>query len=326
MVRYRQFLFAAAVCGALALGACVTGPPASGSFDRTLNVSGPVLLDLSNVAGNVDINGSADGKVHIHAEVRASGFGFDSPRKRVDEIVSSPPVEQSGSTIRVGKDLHRMRNVSIAYQIEVPRDTEVDASVVSGSEMVRQVRGPVKSNSVSGGVSISGIERDVQANTVSGSVDVNDAGGDVRAVSVSGSVNVSGAKGDVRAHAVSGLIRVEKPAARVEAGSTSGVIEVEGASNDVKADAVSGRVTVHGNPGATSYWDLHTTSGTVEIGVPENANLHLSAEATSGEIRANVPIVIEEQTKHSLRARIGQGGARIQIRTVSGEIEIGPLH
>lgn len=325
MVRHGQFLFAAALCGALALGACVSGPPATGSFDRTLDISGPVVLDLSNVSGNVDINGSADGKVHIHAEVRASGFGFESPRKRVNEILASPPVEQSGGTVRVGKDVHGMRNVSISYEIQVPRNTEVETSVVSGSETVRGVRGPVKSNSVSGSVSISGVERDAQVNTVSGSVDVSDVGGDVRAGSISGSVNVSAPKGDVRAHAVSGVIQVTKPGGRVQADSTSGVIEVDGAANDVKASAVSGRISVHGNPMATGYWDLHTTSGTVEIALPPNANVHLSAQASSGEIRADVPIVIEEQTKHSLRARIGQGGARIQIRTVSGQIDIRPL-
>lgn len=325
MLRHREFLFGAAVCGALALGACVSGPPAEGSFDRTLDVSAPVVLDLSNVSGNVDIRGSTDGKMHIHAEVRASGFGFESPRKRVNEVLASPPVEQNGGRVRVGKELHSMRNVSISYDIEVPHNTEVDTSLVSGSETVRDVRGPVKSNSVSGSVSVSGVERDAQLNTVSGSLDVRDVGGEVRAGSISGSVNISAPKGDVRAHAVSGVIHVVKPGGRVQADSTSGVIEVEGAANDVKASAVSGRISIHGNPVATSYWDLHTTSGTVEIAVPPGANLHLSAQASSGEIRAGVPILVEEQTKHSLRARIGQGGARIQIRTVSGQIEIGPL-
>jgi DUF4097 and DUF4098 domain-containing protein YvlB len=79
---------------------------------------------------------------------------------------------------------------------------------------------------------------------------------------------------------------------------------------------------VQGNPGANSYWELKTVSGTVQLGVPASANLHLSAEAVSGEIRTDIPIVIEEQGKHSLRAHMGSGGGRVDVHTVSGEIRV----
>jgi hypothetical protein len=35
-----------------------------------------------------------------------------------------------------------------------------------------------------------------------------------------------------------------------------------------------------------------------------------------------VPIVIEEQGKHSLRARMGNGGGRVEVHTISGEIRV----
>jgi hypothetical protein len=60
----------------------------------------------------------------------------------------------------------------------------------------------------------------------------------------------------------------------------------------------------------------------VQLGVPSDANFHLSAEAVSGEIKADVPIIIEEQGKHSLRARMGNGGGRVEVHTVSGEIRV----
>jgi DUF4097 and DUF4098 domain-containing protein YvlB len=97
---------------------------------------------------------------------------------------------------------------------------------------------------------------------------------------------------------------------------------VQGATRDVKAHAASGRVDVQGNPGSTSYWDLKTVSGVVQLGVPPSANFHLSADAVSGQIKTDVPIVIEEQGKHSLRARMGNGGGRVEVHTVSGEIRV----
>ena len=145
---------------------------------------------------------------------------------------------------------------------------------------------------------------------------------DVRHRYASGSVTVSDVKGDVRVSALSGVIRVSKPGARVEADTASGEVEIQGASNDVKAHAASGRVFVQGNPGGDSYWDLKTVSGGVQLNVPASANLRLSADAVSGDIRTDIPIVVEEQGKHSLRAHIGSGGGRVEVHTVSGEIRV----
>jgi DUF4097 and DUF4098 domain-containing protein YvlB len=304
------------------LAGCYSGPAVTGTFDRNYSVTGPVRLELANASGDVDITGSADGKVYVHGEVRASGFGSDTPRKRLDETVSNPPIEQRGDTIRIGKEFSRMHNVSITYTIQVPRDTEVSTTVASGAQTIRGVRGPVKVQSASGSVRVEKIERDTQLSTASGSVSATDIGSEVHVTSASGSVAVSNAKGDVIVNAMSGVIRIAKPGGRIEAGTASGDVEIQGAANDVKAHAASGRVSVQGNPGADSYWELKTVSGAVQLGVPASANLHLSAEAVSGEIRTDIPIVVEEQGKHSLRAHMGNGGGRVDVHTVSGEIHL----
>src|ERR1700686_5316017 len=191
------------------LAGCQMGPSVAGSFDRSLDVSGPIRLELSNVAGDVSVVGSADGKVHVHGDVRVSGFGLGNPQKRLADIVASPPVELKGDTLRVGKETTRLRNVSISYSIEVPRDTAVNSASVSGSQSVRNLRGPVQAASVSGAVRSQAIGRKVKLSSTSGAVDVENCGDDVRATSVSGSVTVVNAKGDVLAHSVSGNVEIK---------------------------------------------------------------------------------------------------------------------
>jgi Toastrack DUF4097 len=302
---------------------CAMGPEASGSFDRTLTVSGPIRLELNNTSGDVSITGSADAKVHIHATVRASGFGFESPDKRVSDLLANPPIEQRGNTIHIGQEMRRMRNVNVSYMIEVPHDTEVASTVLSGAQTIQDVRGPVNAKAASGSIRVSRIEKQTQLSTLSGSIRADNIGEDLQANSASGTVTVSNIKGDVRISALSGSTQIVKPGGRVEASTASGSVDVEGATGDVKAHAASGRVNVQGNPGASSYWDLKTASGTVQLGVPANASFHLAAEAVSGEIKADIPIMIEEQGKHSLRARVGNGnGGRIEVHTVSGEIRL----
>ncbi len=311
-------LFAALVV----LAGCNVGPSVTGSFDHSFSVNGPIRLELTNAAGDVNITEGEIGKVTIHSEVRAPGFGFEDPQKRLTAIISNPPVEKRGDTIRIGKEFSRMRNVSIAYSIQVPHDTEISSTVASGAQTIRNIRGPVNIKAASGSIRVEKIDRDVQLSTASGSISANDVGGDVRVSSASGSVTVSNIKGDVRVKAVAGVIRVSQPGGRVEADTASGEVEIQGAANDVKAHAASGRVYVQGNPGADSFWELKTVSGGVQFSVPASASFHLSAEAVSGEIRADIPIVIEEQGKHSLRAHMGNGGGRVEVHTVSGEIRV----
>jgi len=326
MARYRRtgsfLLLFPAVFALAALAGCNAGAAVSGSFDRNFNVTGPVRLELSNASGDVNITGSSDGKVHVHGEVRASGFGFDNPQKRLDDTVATPPVEQRGDTIRVGADFSHLRNVSIAYTIQVPHETEVESNVASGAQNIRDLRGPVKVHAASGTIRVEKIDRAADLSTASGSVTANDVGNDVQVSSASGNVTVSNVQGDVRVKAIAGVIRVSHPGGRVEGDTASGEVEIQDAANDVTAHAASGRVYVQGNPGAQGYWNLKTASGGVQISVPASANFHLSAEAVSGEIRTDIPIVVEEQGKHSLRARVGNGGGRIEVRTASGEIHV----
>ena len=323
MLRQRRFLITLILTmAAVSVVACNVGPAASGSFDRNYTVTGPLRLEITNASGDVDITGSADGKVHVHGVVRASGMGFGDPQKRLDQTLANPPIEQKGDTIRIGKEMSGLRHLSIAYIIQVPHDTEVSATVASGAQAVRGVRGPVKVQAASGSIRVEKIDRDAQLTTASGSVSANDVGDDVRVSSASGSINVTNTKGDVRVNAIAGTIQVLRPGARVETDTASGAIDIQGALNDVKAHAASGRVSVQGNPAANSYWELKTVSGSVLLKVPASANFHLSAQAVSGEIRTDIPIMIEEQGKRVLRARMGRGGARVDVQTVSGEIRV----
>ena len=183
---------------ALASAGCAMGPSVSGSFDRTLSVSGPIRLELNNTSGDVSITGSADGKVHVHADAHASGMGFESPEKRLNELLANPPVEQRGSTIHIGEEMRNLRNVNISYVIEVPHDTEIASTLLSGTQTIQDVRGPVKAEAASGSIRVSHIERQTQLSTLSGSIRADNIGEDIRANSASGTVTVSNIKGDHR--------------------------------------------------------------------------------------------------------------------------------
>jgi len=308
----------------LLIAGCGTGTASNGSFDRSYTVSGPIRLDLSNASGQIHITGTSGNTVHIHGEVHARGFLFNHPEKQARELSANPPIEQRPDIIRVGKNLSDLNGVSVDYTIELPRNAEVSTKVASGSQTISNLQGPVKIDSASGTIAVSNIGRSVQVHSASGSIRAQDLGDDFHASTASGNINATNVKGDVRIHGISSSMSITDPGARVEAATTSGSVEISGAGSDVTASSVAGRVSVHGNPSGNSYWNLKTTSGTVEVGVPPTANFHLSAQAVSGDINAGIPIVIEDQDKHSLRARMGNAGGRVEIHTVSGGIRVEP--
>jgi len=309
------------VCGALAL-APARATAADNTFDRTLTVSGPVRLELSNASGNVEIRGSDDGKVHVSGKVTAGWSLFGSSEKNIQEVLASPPIEQHDNVIRVGKNTSWLKNISIDYNIAVPHDTEIDAGVASGGITVDNVRGPVKTSSASGYLHVYHVERDTQINAASGSIEAKGIGGILRVSSASGDVVLTDVKGDLKVTAASGSIRVSQPGDRVEASTASGSIDITGVRSDLKVHAISGSVTVAGDPSANRLWEIRSVSGSVDIRVPPSASFLFTAEATSGDIRTSIPVILEEQGKHSLRAHIGSSAGRIEVHTVSGGIDV----
>src|SRR5262249_22299715 len=314
-MRTRKIHLAALFIASATLAACGIGPTEQGSFDRTVEVSTPLRLELANSSGSVRIaGGSSNGKVHIHGDVSAGSF-LRSAKEELQRVINNPPIEARGGLLRIGKNVSSIRNTSISYTIEVPQETELSVSVASGSLEISKLRGPVNIDSASGSINIDNVDRTVQIKSASGSIRAANLGDDARITSASGGVEVTTIKGDLRARALSGSVTIKAPGGRVDAETASGTVTISGANNDVKAGTASGGIKVAGNPSGNSYWHLKTASGSVEVFVPKDAGFHLSAEAVSGKISTDLPIVIEDQDKHSLRAHFGTPGGRVERRT-----------
>ncbi len=82
-------------------------------------------------------------------------------------------------------------------------------------------------------------------------------------------------------------------------------MNISGANNDVKAHVVSGPINVSGNPSDNRRWELKTVSGLGGYSGAAIGELSAFGGSHSGDIRTSIPVIIEEQNKHSLRAHVG---------------------
>src|ERR1700730_2763231 len=311
---------AALVC----LAALPAAAAAGGSFQRALQVSGPVHLELTTGSGNVEVRTGNSSQVQVTGHIRASEWFGANVEEKIKRLEATPPSQQSGNDIRIGHiDYPELRhNISISYQVVVPVETDLRMQSGSGDQRVEGIRGPLEVSSGSGGLKISSIGERVHAETGSGDIDINGVKGNVHAKTGSGSIDASDIAGAFEANSGSGRITLQQTApgsVRVDTGS--GGMELHGVEGSLEAKAGSGTIQAEGSP--TGAWTVHTGSGEVNLKLPSNAALDLDAHTSSGSISIDQPHTVQGSIgRKEVRGRVGGGGVPVEVETGSGDIQI----
>jgi DUF4097 and DUF4098 domain-containing protein YvlB len=307
-----------------AVAGCASHSDVEGGFDRRFAVNGPVSLELMTGKGDAHITAGPSGEVRVHGEVHVKSWSSEGAQRRLEQLESSPPVSQEGNLIRIGGSLKQGGgSAEVDYTIVVPRDAQLRTMAGSGDVEVSGIQGPANFTSGSGDVTAAEISGDVQITCGSGDVQLSKIKGHTQITTGSGDITLDAIGGEARLQTGSGTIAISNPGDALEARAGSGDVTIKGASADIRVRTSSGDVDVEGNPGLSSYWDFHTNSGEVVLHVPPTASFRLYARSHSGDIDAAIPIIMEgTASKHELRARIGDGKARVEIQTSSGDISL----
>lgn len=304
------------MCGLLLAGfwAVEAQAAATGSFQQTISINEPILLDVSTGSGKIDIRAGSSGQVEITGHIKVghgSFFGLfktSSAKMKafVEEFESNPPVVFEDGRLIVGhvKGNRYGRNSSITYEIVVPMDIEVKSHTGSGSQEITGVAGPVEVRAGSGRITLTGIDGAVSARTGSGSITAEDIGG------------------AFKAHAGSGRIKFSQSApGDVVVTTGSGSSELHNVVGALRVKAGSGRITVDGRQ--EGEWKLDTGSGSVRVSLPQDAAFDLDADFGSGGIDIDHPISVQGKiSKRHLRGTVRGGGDLLLIDTGSGSIRI----
>jgi hypothetical protein len=297
---------------------------AEGSFQRTLQVNGPVHMELTTGSGNVQVRTGNSSEVQVTGRIRATDWFEGNVEEKIKRIESNPPIQQSGNTIRVGHldDPELRHNISISYDVTVPAETELRVESGSGNQRVEGIRGPLQVSAGSGGLNISAIGDRVHAETGSGDIEIDRVQGNVRAKTGSGSIRADEIAGAFEADTGSGQITLQQTApgsVRVDTGS--GGVELHGVHGSLDARAGSGTIEAEGSP--TGAWNLHTGSGTVHLKIPSDASFDLAAHTSSGSISVDQPHTVEGSIgRKEIRGKVGGGGVPVEVETGSGDIQI----
>ncbi len=317
-------LFACAIAALLCLQASPAAAIAEGSFQRTLQVTGPVHMELTTGSGNVQVRTGNSTEVQVTGRIRATEWFEGNVQEKIKRLEANPPIQQSGNTIRVGHidDPDLRRNISISYEVIVPAETDLRVESGSGNQRVEGIRGPLQVSAGSGGLNISAIGDRVRAETGSGDIQIDRVQGNVRAKTGSGSIRADEIAGAFEADTGSGHITLQQTApgsVRVDTGS--GGMELRGVRGSLDAKAGSGTIEAEGSP--TGAWNLQTGSGTVQLKIPSDASFDLAAHTSSGAISVDQPHTVQGSIgRKEIRGKVGGGGVPVEVETGSGDIQI----
>ncbi|MGH9775884.1 MAG: DUF4097 family beta strand repeat-containing protein [Candidatus Acidiferrales bacterium] len=323
-IRGLQFV---AVMFAAALAAIPAFARTEGRFERTLQVNGPVDLQVSTGSGSIHVRAGSDGSVRVVCNIRANNSwrGSDSDaEQKIQYLEAHPPIEQDGNTIRIGHvdDEELTRHLSLSYEIETPAATQLRSTSGSGSLDAEGIAGPVEATTGSGSIGMKKIGGEVNGRTGSGGITLEDVHGAVHAQAGSGGITGRNVAGNFTASTGSGSIELEQSGpGDVDIETGSGGAELRGVKGSVRVSAGSGSISVDGAPAGP--WRLRTGSGSVEVRLPQDAAFELSARTGSGGIESSLPITVQGRiSPREIHGTVHGGGPLMELSTSSGNIRI----
>ena len=312
---------------AVTIATCVPVPVSAQRlpFERSFELSGPAILDVSTIRGKIDVSVGEPGVVVVTGAVTIR-TAWDVPANAADlarTVVDHPPVERDGNTfrLRAPSGAAERRAVTVSYHVQVPPDTQVLAVSESGATTVQSVSGAVTVRTQSGAIKLTQLGGTAGVTSGSGSVTIDGVAGALT-VTTNSSAFVGRALNDsVRVRTASGAVDatlVGTGHADVETGSS--VIRLRGINGALKAVTRSGRVSIQGRP--TSEWNVSTGSGGVDIAIDPATPFSVQATSGSGSATLAGAVVNGSTSKRNVAGTVDGGGPLVRVNSRSGGVRI----
>lgn len=286
---------------------------AEGVEEKTLTVSGPANLTLTNDFGDVSVVGGADGRVKIIAEKTAWGSDDAEARKELDEL--KVVVEQNGNDITISIEHPDQMSVfnlrpdiwSVKFTITVPEGTAATL------------------NSSNGDLALSGTTGDADLQTDFGSITVSDVSGAVSARTNNGNVtaeNVTGGEDITLTSEFGNVLAETLRGVDVTVTSTNGMLDLQdvAASGALKAGSDFGSISIVNSRAASV--DARSTNGEISLG-----NVSVEGEVTVSNGFGDLTLDAVDAGGYDLetqngKIRVDQAQGPITARSDFGDVEV----
>ena len=284
-----------AVAGALALlsGLAAQAQPGE-DFQFRRELASGRRFHLANIIGDVQVTGGSGRTVEVTARKRAGRYG------RPEDVTIETIELNDGVALCVRYPSSRSGRRS--------SDDKADKNPCSWEDSGNwSDRGNRNDTQVDFTVRVpAGLK--LHLGTVSGDLTAQRLEGEIELRSVSGDVSLEGGRGP-----------------RVDLETVSGAVTLlDITSKEVVGHTVSGEVVFRGPIEDAGNYEFNTTSGNINVALPERPNATLQAATFSGGMSSDLPLSQDNsrRRRHRYDATWGNGSAKLYMESLSGHLSI----
>ena len=261
-------------------------------------------VEVSTSGGRIEVIGKSTTKVTVNAIAyvsgrRSSNANLDNWSITIEEIqgkiVAKAEKESNMGWLRGGN------NVRIAFEIETPVNTELNARTSGGS------------------VSIENLSGNQYARTSGGSMDANNIQGNVEMRTSGGAIRLENIEGQAEVATSGGSIRAKKVTQGLKARTSGGSLNLQEISGSLEARTSGGSIEVLLiNP--IEYIEVSTSGGNVTVEVPENLGYDL--ELMGSRVRTELRNFTGSSSRDAIKGAMNGGGIPLKARTSGGSVSL----
>lgn len=319
-------------------------------------------VTIESFRGNARVTGADTDEVKITGRKTIRALQQNEANRTDQETPLEIVVNDGRVTVRTNQDRvsDRAARISEDLEITVPRNVTLEAYGRYGDFDVTGLAGDVEIASDNAGIRVDNIGGNLRVDTrrsdivravyVKGSVEMKGRGSDVEVENVEGPVTISGTySGTLQLRNLPKRIRFESRNTEFTAEGVPGQvrislsdlsasnligpvvlkaqtkdIQIAGFTQALNVDVQRGNVEIRPGKGPLTRLEVKTRSGDIDLALPENAKVKLTASTERGDITNDFSTALEtrsEQRGATLRGSTGDGPP-VELSAVRGSITV----
>ena len=176
-------------------------------------------------------------------------------------------------------------------------------------------------------IDVQGVDGELDLYTVSATIDVTGNPHELNAEAIDGDIHIAGSSSWLRAKSASGAVTFRGASSDAGISTVSGPVKIEGGVFErTKIETVTGNVSFNGRLDRSGTFDFDTHSGSIDIAIPDKTSASFSVVTIAGTIANNVSRTVPSAGRFGrgseLTTEIGDGGAKISVRTFKGSVTL----
>ena len=289
-------------------------------FERKIDAAGVQELNLTWVDGSCEIIAADSNQISITAIKRVDAITAEDASDLADHI--EVQIDQVKNLVTVQtrflrtlekspsfwqKVLGRKSDESfgsVDWKIAVPAGIRVSLTASSGTIKAGPLKNDVTIKSSACDIGLSGIE---------GAISIDNGSGRTSGDLLIGTVAIRQSLGRIDLQFVEGDIRVKSSSASISISQEKGALDLT---------TTTGNVDIHTSLESTRDYFVTTESGSIHLAIPQEASGQLKMRSETGEIKTEIPVAIKSMTSTRLEGTFGEGGVRIALTSMSGDVTV----